>query len=100
MQFIRNNVKLIAVAAVCLTAGAIAPAAAGGFASNSHRVDGFHAVAASASVADRAGKLVATDPITGLLPNGIIVTAPNALRLGGQPASAYQGSIAYANVTA
>jgi hypothetical protein len=55
---------------------------------NAHKVDGKHAVAAGASLAQRGGKLVATDT-AGRLPNNIIKKAPNAAKLGGAPASAY-----------
>lgn len=63
-------------------------------AKNSDRVDGKHAVAASTSPAKRRGKLVATSPKTGRLPDNIIGTAPRATvaadaqALGGVPAAA------------
>jgi hypothetical protein len=56
---------------------------------NADRVDGKHAVAAKASPAKRAGKLVATDR-SGHLPGDIIVKAPDADRLDGQDSSAFR----------
>jgi len=78
-MFSRENTKLTIVAAVCLTAALVAPATAAVYdAVNADKVDGKHAVSAGATVANRKGKLVATDPLTGL-PNNIIDTAPNAV---------------------
>ena len=73
---------------------AAAPAIAHGvqhalFAHNSDKVDGKHAVASSASTANRKGKLVATSPTTGRLPNNIIATAPNAAKLQGKSLTAW-----------
>lgn len=50
---------------------------------NADRVDGKHAVSAGTSIANRKGKLVATDPHTGRLPSNIITIAPNSKKLGG-----------------
>lgn len=50
---------------------------------NADKVDGKHAVGANAGEDKRAGKLVATDKETGLLPDNIIATAPNADTLDG-----------------
>jgi hypothetical protein len=52
-------------------------------AKNAHKVDGKHAVGSGASVQQRKGKLVATNPKTGRLPDNIIASAPDADRLGG-----------------
>ncbi|WP_109510287.1 hypothetical protein [Nocardioides speluncae] len=83
----RENVKIIAVAAGCLVVGLSLPAAAEQaraiYANNSDKVDGKHAVGAGASTAQRKGKLVATRPTTGRLPDNIIKKAPDASRLGG-----------------
>ena len=81
--------RTIAFAVACLSIGAVSPSvAAGVFADNSDKVDGKHAVGAGASVANRAGKLVATNS-NGRLPNNIIVRALDSGKLGGQPASSY-----------
>jgi hypothetical protein len=45
-------------------------------AKNADRVDGKHAVSAKASVNQRKGKLVATDPKTGKLPRDIVAISP------------------------
>jgi len=82
----RENAKLVIVAAVCLVVGAVGPAAAE-IVANAHKVDGFHAVGSASSVNDREGKLVATSPTTGRLPNNIIAKAPDASRLGGVTAA-------------
>jgi hypothetical protein len=58
--------------------GTFTPAIVG----NAHKVDGKHAVAAWASIAQRARKLVATNA-QGKLPNNIINRAPNANLLDG-----------------
>lgn len=68
------------------------PALASAIAANSDKVDGLHAVHSNASVADRKGKLVATNPHSGRLPNNIIATAPNAKKLSGHPKSYYESS--------
>ena len=86
----RENLKLLLVATVCLTAGWTGPAVAGAvvtYAQNSDKVDGKHAVGAGASTAARKGKLVATSPTTGRLPNNIIAKAPDAAKLGGNSAA-------------
>jgi hypothetical protein len=56
---------------------------------NSDKVDGKHAVGAGATLAGRAGKLVATNA-EGRLPNNIIAKAPDANLLDGQNADAFQ----------
>lgn len=45
-------------------------------AQNAHKVDGKHAVGAGATVKQRRGKLVATDPKTGRLPRNIVAISP------------------------
>jgi len=54
---------------------------------NADKVDGKHAVSSGATVNQRKGKLVATSPTTGLLPNNIIAKAPDAAKLNGYPHS-------------
>ena len=82
-----------AVLASALTAAA--PAIAHGvhakFAHNADKVDNLHAVGSSSTAAERKGKLVATDPTTGRLPNNIIGTAPNADMLDGFDALDFLG---------
>jgi hypothetical protein len=87
-MFRRDNIKLVVIATVCLLIGLSAPAVGHGvrhalFAHNADKVDGKHAVGSGASIANRSGKLVATDPNSGLLPNNIIATAPDADRVDG-----------------
>jgi hypothetical protein len=50
---------------------------------NADKVDGKHAVGAGASISYRKGKLVATSPTTGLLPNNIIAKASDSAKLNG-----------------
>ena len=82
------------VVALLLTFSGGAVAKAKYDARNADKVDGRHAVASSTPPAKRKGKLVATSPKTGRLPDNIIGTAPrarvarNAQALGGVPAAA------------
>lgn len=78
-----TTTMLIAMVTAAVTAGGPALAAAVAQAVNADKVDGKHAVAAGASVANRKGKLVATSGKTGRLPNNIIAKAPNADKLDG-----------------
>jgi hypothetical protein len=80
---------LVAAVVAALTAAltTTGPAVAHGvrhawFAHNADKVDGKHAVAASTSIANRRGKLVATNA-SGLLPNNIISKAADANALDG-----------------
>lgn len=104
----RENVKLTVVAAFCLVVGLGGPSMADGVrhavfahqaakadqatqawkAKRADKVDGRHAVGASASRTRRAGKLVATNG-AGRLPDDIIAEAPDAARLGGQAPATY-----------
>ncbi|WP_205474385.1 hypothetical protein [Nocardioides sp. SYSU D00038] len=92
---IRDNAKLVLLAATCLVIGLVAPATAAAVkkAVNSDKVDGLHAVKSSASVKKRRGKLVATSRKTGRLPNNIIAQAPDSARLGGVPATAFRSLV-------
>lgn len=87
---LRSHLPIIVTALVVgtLTAGGPAAAQAAFDALNAHKVDGKHAVSATASVANRAGKLVATNG-GGRLPNNIITKAPDSAKLNGLPASGY-----------
>ena len=55
---------------------------------NADKVDGKHAVGANATVAARAGKLVATNS-SGYLPNNIVLKAANADKLDGMDSKAF-----------
>jgi hypothetical protein len=83
-----------------LVAGIVAVLATGGpaiahgvrhalFAHNAGKVDGKSAVAASSSVQARKGKLVATSPGSGLLPNNIILQAPDSNLLDGLDSTSF-----------
>lgn len=78
---------VISVVASALVVGV--PATAAVIATNSDKVDGRHAVGAGASVNFRKGKLVATNGVTGRLPNNIIAKPPNADRLDGVDSSGF-----------
>lgn len=85
---IRKYAGTIAVAMATAAVTASAPAIAHGvkhalFAHNAAAVDGKSAVGAEATTRQRMGKLVATDPVTGRLPNNLIKKAPNADKLDG-----------------
>ncbi len=85
MPTFRKHLTTALIAATVASAIAAAPAVAGriaDYARNSDKVDGRHAVGASASPNRRASSLVATDN-QGRLPNGIIRSAPDAHRLQG-----------------
>ena len=84
----KHATTLVILMMSALVAASIAPAIAHGpthakFSHNSDKVDGIHAVTSSAKKAKRRGKLVATSPTTGRLPNNIIKRAPNSDRLDG-----------------
>lgn len=86
-RFLSRHVTTMVVAMVTAAVTAGGPALAHGvrhalFAHNADKVDGKHAVNAGASLASRAGKLVATGR-TGRLPNNIITKAPDADKLDG-----------------
>jgi len=64
---------IMSAAALIMSAGfAGGPALARAIASNSDKVDGLHAVKASATKAKAKGKLVATDPTTAIFPSKFI----------------------------
>jgi hypothetical protein len=96
----RSNRVAVGLALVALLVSvALAGGPAVAKAINAATVDHKSAVGASASVKKRSGKLVATDKRTGLLPNNIIASAPDAARLGGAPASSYVTEAEAAAVT-
>ena len=86
---LRQHVSVLVAAALGVMIGSVGPgvAQAAYDAVNADKVDGKHAVGAGATVDQRKGKLVATSPTTGLLPNNIISAAPNSAKLGGYPHS-------------
>jgi hypothetical protein len=93
-RFLRDNVKIVVIAMVTAMVTAGAPAVAHGvqhalFAHNADKVDGKHAVGSGASVNSRKGKLVATSPTTGRLPNNIIAKAADANKLDGADSTAF-----------
>ena len=84
----RENLKLVGVAAVCLSLSGIPLAhAAVTKVGTADKVDGKHAVGFHTSPRKRAGKLVATATGSGRLPNNIIVKAPDANHLDGKDSS-------------
>ena len=83
---------LVAMVTAAITAGGPAIAATiADYAKNSDKVDGQHAVGAGASVAERAGKLVATNS-DGRLPNNIITKALDANKLDGRDSTFFAGA--------
>ena len=87
-QSLRRHGPVLASALLASVITAGAPAIAHGvkhakFAHKADMVDNLHAVKSNSTVAKRRGKLVATDPTTGLLPNNIIAKTPDADQLDG-----------------
>jgi hypothetical protein len=87
-------IVLSVTALVVAVLGTTGPAIAHGvqhalFAHNADKVDGRHAVGATAGLGARKGKLVATSAATGRLPNDIIQKAPDAETLDGVDSSGF-----------
>jgi hypothetical protein len=87
-------IALSATALVVALAGTAGPAIAHGvnhalFAHNADKVDNKHAVGAGATLDARKGKLVATSPTTGYLPDNIIQKAGDAEKLDGVDSSGF-----------
>jgi hypothetical protein len=82
---LRQHVTIMIVAALGVMIGSVGPSVARAAydAVNADKVDGKHAVGAGATVTQRKGKLVATSPTTGRLPNNIIAKAPDSDKLNG-----------------
>lgn len=77
------STMLVAFGTAAVTAAGPALAATiADYATNADKVDGKHAVSASATVAERRNKIVATDA-DGRLPNNVIAKAPDAGKLDG-----------------
>lgn len=89
---------LAAGALIISAANAGGPAIAKALGTNSDTVDGFDAVKSSTPAKQRKGKLVATSPKTGRLPDNIIAKAPNAAKLAGKPLSFFLSSAAAAGI--
>jgi hypothetical protein len=94
LKRLRDHLTTVVVAVVTAGVTAAAPAIAHGirharFSHLADKVDGFHAVDGDTGIEGRKGKLVATSPSTGLLPNDIIASAPNADRLDGKDSSSF-----------
>jgi hypothetical protein len=88
---------MTAVLVAALTTGGPALGTAAFDAMNAHEMDGKHAVGATASADQRAGKLVATGA-SGFLPNGIIKKANNADKLDGVDSIAFARLPLFASV--
>ena len=88
VQAFRHHLPIFITAVLTATVFAAGPtvARAAFDAVNSDKVDGKHAVGASATPANRAGKLVATNN-RGRLPNNIIAKAPDANKVDGVDSS-------------
>jgi hypothetical protein len=83
---------MVAMVTAAVTAAAPSIAATiADYAKNADKVDGKHAVGSSASTTARKGKLVATNPETGLLPNSIIAKAQDADKLDGRDSGEFLG---------
>lgn len=82
---LRQHVTVMIAAALGVMIGSVGPgvAQAAYDAVNADKVDGKHAVGAGATVNQRKGKLVATYPTTGFLPNNIIKRAQDSARVNG-----------------
>ena len=98
---IRTHLPVLITAVLVSTVFAAGPTVAHAAydAINADKVDGKHAVGAGSTVANRKGKLVATSPTTGQLPNNIIAKAPDAGTLDGIDSTKFSGLAAYAYVT-
>ncbi|GAA1911938.1 hypothetical protein [Nocardioides marmoribigeumensis] len=90
MNQVRRWVPYLAVGLVAGLVSAAGPSVARAAydAMNADKVDGRHAVGASATISDRAGKLVATDA-SGRLPNNILLKALDSARLAGRTAASF-----------
>lgn len=84
---LKRDARTTVIAVIAASLVTAAPAAAA-IVANAHKVDGKHAVSATATKSARAGKLVATGK-TGYLPNNIITKAPNADKLDGLNSTAF-----------
>lgn len=80
---LKGDLRTVAVSVVAASVVAGPTAAAAVYVANADKVDNKHAVGAAAAVDVRKGKLVATSPKTGRLPDDIIGRAPDADRLDG-----------------
>ena len=92
MSWLRRDLRTIVVAIVAAAVTATVPALADSHfdAQNADKVDGRHAVGATATAGQRAGKLVAING-NGNLPNDIIAQAPDAERFDGVDSRKFKG---------
>ena len=92
MSWLRRDLRTIVVAIAAAAVTATVPAVADSHfdAQNADKVDGRHAVGATATAAQRAGELVATNG-NGNLPNDIIAKAPDADRFDGVDSRKFKG---------
>ena len=88
-QGLARDLRTIVISVVTTSVVVAVPATAAVIAANSDKVDGKHAVSAGATVAQRKGKLVATNATTGRLPNNLIAKASDADRLDGKNSTAF-----------
>ncbi len=84
-----RDLRTILISVVTTSVVVGVPATAAVIAANADKVDGKHAVGAGASIANRKGKLVATNATTGRLPNNLIAKAPDADKLDGKNSTAF-----------
>jgi hypothetical protein len=91
-RYSKAALVLAAGALIISAANAGGPAIANALGANSDTVDGFDAVKSSTPLKQRKGKLVATSPKNGRLPDNIIAKAPNAAKLAGKPLSYFLSS--------
>ena len=95
MSRVRKHAQSVGLAGLLAALAVAGTSLAGGGtdAENADKVDGKHAVGSGASVNARKGKLVATDPGNGRLPNNIISKAPDSQQLDGKDSSAFAEAI-------
>lgn len=93
MQIVRQHLPIVLTALLTSSVFAAGPSVAQAAydAVNSDKVDGKHAVGATATPMGRAGKLVATNR-SGRLPDNIIAKAPDADLLDGKDAAEFLGT--------
>jgi hypothetical protein len=87
LDLVRRNLTTVLVAMITAAVTVGGPTIAAKI-TNADKVDGKHAVGANATVAARAGKLVATNS-SGYLPSNIVLKAANADKLDGMDSKAF-----------
>ncbi len=81
------SISAVVIAVVTAAAPGVAQGVLAVAGLNADMVDGRHAVGFGATVDNRRGRLVATNGVTGRLPNDIIAKAPNADKVDGHDAN-------------